>query len=548
MFILKSLISKYVNKKKEKIFACFVDLRRAFDTLWHNGLRYKLIKNGLGKKFYEVISDMYNLTESSIKIDNKISKSFILERGVKQGDSFSPTIFNCFINDIHQIFDNTCKPLVLQKSELSSLSFADDLVIMSSSHIGLQNAINKLEKYCYDWQLTVNTKKTKVMTFQNKFSPTPVVCYKNIQLNETKEYNFLGNIINYKGNFKNAIQELSKKGLKVLFALTNRFSNFQSIPVNLSCKLFDVLIRPVLLYNSEVWFMEDYLSMFKSLKRSEQHGSVCDTLSLEDKFCYEMIHNKYCKSVLGLRKTACNISAKTELGRFSMASFIKPQVMLYFCRFHTNDINPLLKEAYELNKSLHNDGFHSWYTFALNIFKETGLNAKDFETCDKPYNKIKYSLKMKFKQISHEFYTKKLLNKLSSITDSSKLFLYGQIKTEIKIENYLLKESNFKTRQLISKLRVSDHNLEVEMGRYKNVPRDQRLCKLCNKIDDEYHFLLYCKLNSTLRDCLFLKINNLNPDFTNYQPLLKLKQLLNPKSELLTEIGDFIKQSLELRK
>ena len=117
MFILKSLISKYVNKKKEKIFACFVDLRRAFDTLWHNGLRYKLIKNGLGKKIYEVISDMYNLTESSIKIDNKISKSFILERGVKQGDSLSPTIFNCFINDIHQIFDNTCKPLVLQKSE-----------------------------------------------------------------------------------------------------------------------------------------------------------------------------------------------------------------------------------------------------------------------------------------------------------------------------------------------------------------------------------------------------------------------------------------------
>ena len=86
------------------------------------------------------------------------------------------------------------------------------------------------------------------------------------------------------------------------------------------------------------------------------------------------------------------------------------------------------------------------------------------------------------------------------------------------------------------------------MGRYKNVPRDQRLCKLCNKIDDEYHFFLYCKLNSILRDCLFLKINNINPDFTNYQPLLKLKQLLNPKSELLTEIGDFIKQSLELRK
>jgi hypothetical protein len=43
----------------------------------------------------------------------------------------------------------------------------DDLVILSSTHKGLQNALNKLEKYCFDWQLTVNIKKTKVMTFQN---------------------------------------------------------------------------------------------------------------------------------------------------------------------------------------------------------------------------------------------------------------------------------------------------------------------------------------------------------------------------------------------
>jgi hypothetical protein len=43
--------------------------------------------------------------------------------------------------------------------------------------------------------------------------------------------------------------------------------------------------------------------------------SVCDTLSLEDKFGYEKIHNKFCKYILGLKKIACNISAKSELGR-----------------------------------------------------------------------------------------------------------------------------------------------------------------------------------------------------------------------------------------
>ena len=119
---------------------------------------------------------------------------------------------------------------------------------------------------------------------------------------EAKEYNFLGNVITYRGNFKKAVQELTKKGLKVLFALKGRFSNFQSIPISLSCKLFDVLIKPVLLYNSEVWFMEEYFSIIKSMKRAAQRGSVCDSLSLEDKFPFEIVHNRYCKSVLGLKK------------------------------------------------------------------------------------------------------------------------------------------------------------------------------------------------------------------------------------------------------
>ena len=66
--------------------------------------------------------------------------------------------------------------------------------------------------------------------------------------------------------------------------------------------------------------MDDYFSISRAaISRSEQSGSVCDTLSLENKFCYEKIHNKY---ILGLKKTACNISAKSEQGRFSITDFI----------------------------------------------------------------------------------------------------------------------------------------------------------------------------------------------------------------------------------
>jgi hypothetical protein len=60
---------------------------------------------------------MYNYSLSAIKIQNKILSFFNLERGVKERDSLSPTLFNCFTNDLHDIFDSTCTPIVLEKSK-----------------------------------------------------------------------------------------------------------------------------------------------------------------------------------------------------------------------------------------------------------------------------------------------------------------------------------------------------------------------------------------------------------------------------------------------
>lgn len=52
-------------------------------------------------------------------------------------------------------------PLYFKNKKKASLSFADDLVILSTSHHGPQNALKKLEDSCYKWQLTVNAKKNQ---------------------------------------------------------------------------------------------------------------------------------------------------------------------------------------------------------------------------------------------------------------------------------------------------------------------------------------------------------------------------------------------------
>jgi hypothetical protein len=99
--------------------------------------------------------------------------------------------------------------------------------------------------------------------------------------------------------YTGACQKGSKK---VLFSLRKLFSNFEHLPVNLSCKLFDTLIRPVLQYNCEVWYMDDYLPLYRAILRAEKNNKACDKLSSDYKTSYEKIHTKYCKIILGLKK------------------------------------------------------------------------------------------------------------------------------------------------------------------------------------------------------------------------------------------------------
>ena len=76
----------------------------------------------------------------------------------------SPTLSNLFQNDLHDLFDNTCDPVLLAEFEINSLLWADDLVLFSSTKIGLQKCLDNLAAYCHMWQLEVNVDKVMVMS------------------------------------------------------------------------------------------------------------------------------------------------------------------------------------------------------------------------------------------------------------------------------------------------------------------------------------------------------------------------------------------------
>ena len=100
LFILSTLIDKYVKTGKSTLYTCFIDFKQAFDRVWHEGLFLKLLRTGVNGNIYNVIKSMYANFDLQVKIDDQLSPKFSSVQGVRQDDNLSPTLFNVFLNDL----------------------------------------------------------------------------------------------------------------------------------------------------------------------------------------------------------------------------------------------------------------------------------------------------------------------------------------------------------------------------------------------------------------------------------------------------------------
>ena len=113
---------------------------------------------------------MYQGDKACIKLGDKLTDTFSINTGVKQGDNPSPTFFNLYLHDMPDLFkeNQSDPPVLLDGTPTGFLLWADDLVILSNTDQGLNFSLAKLEKYCEKSLLTLNIDKTKYMVFKKR--------------------------------------------------------------------------------------------------------------------------------------------------------------------------------------------------------------------------------------------------------------------------------------------------------------------------------------------------------------------------------------------
>ena len=148
----------WYEKQGQPLYCAFIDLSKAFNSVWHLGLYYKLIQLNIDSRFIRLLKNMY----AQVKQKHKVSQKNGISIGTRQGCNISPTLFKMFLCDLPGIFrDPKCDPITLLDDRLSCLLYADDIVILSKSANGLQLSMDKLAEYCHKWRLNVNYKNIK---------------------------------------------------------------------------------------------------------------------------------------------------------------------------------------------------------------------------------------------------------------------------------------------------------------------------------------------------------------------------------------------------
>jgi len=274
LYVVTEHIRANMNLKKNTGIL-FLDIQKAFDKVWIEGLVQKLITIKIPPLLVKLLFNYLSNRSFRVKYHNTLSSSKPILAGVPQGSVLGPTLFNIFINDLPTTQDT------------SIALFADDTALYSSSArplntiTRLQRAATAIEKWCLMWRIKMNPKKSIAIMFGPSCAKryTPIVKIKKCkqikkEIRYIKFFNqqilwkphtkYLGVTLDKRLNWKYHIK--SKSG--IAFSTANQLAPIlKSHSVSLKNKviIYKQAIRPILTYACPAWSdIND-----KSIKRME---------------------------------------------------------------------------------------------------------------------------------------------------------------------------------------------------------------------------------------------------------------------------------------
>ena len=471
IFVLKSLIDKQ-KQTHGKLYSCFVDFKKAFDTVPRGLLWQVLERVGVRGPILDCIKSLYSHDSAAVRNQEGISDIFDCLMGVKQGCPLSATLFGLFVDGLEQHLMDTLghDAPSLSGALIPLLLYADDLTILSTTPAGLQRQLNALQLFCEQRQLTVNLAKTKVVTFGSR-ARCQAFMFNGNEVERVQSYKYLGFEFHATKSLAHGVSKLVSAANKAMHAMNRRCAFLHISDPKQRCNLFDSLVLPILSYACEVWAVDEEVG-----KPAEQ------------------LHRHFLKHVLGVRGNTANLIVLAEFGRYPLRFHWWQQILRYHNRINNlSDDERLIKCAFV--EGLHDPSYRFWSHDVQKWLQmqSTALHIEDEISVSTVIDNSKAFYQQELHQVN--------LNSVGRYRQMLQLQHQDYV-----LAPYLSAIKSFRSRRLVSRFRCGCHGLHVDTGNFKpvgqKVPREQRFCLVCGSdtAEDEHHFVFDCSAYCSIRE------------------------------------------------
>ena len=238
-----------IEKALEEKNVCtgvFLDVKQAFDKVWHHGLLYK-IKKIFPDQLYWILKSYLENRWFQVRIENEFSQFHPIKSGVPQGSILGPFLYSIFTADIPT------------HDDLFIATYADDTALMVSNSDPdtasnkLQEYLNNTQNWFHKWRIQVNEAKSTHISFTNRKIISPPVYLNSKQIPYSNSVKYLGMHLDQRLTWKNHIEkkrnEINIKYKRMYWLLGKN----SQLALKSKVLLYKSMLKPIWSYSCQTW-------------------------------------------------------------------------------------------------------------------------------------------------------------------------------------------------------------------------------------------------------------------------------------------------------
>ena len=234
---------------------CFVDLEKAFDCVPRGGLWRVLREYGVPGPLLRAVRSLYDRSRSLVRIAGSKSDFFPVHVGLRQGCPLSPVLFIIFMDRISRRSQGP-EGVRFGDHTISSLLFADDVVVLAPSHQDLQHALGRFAAECEAAGMKISTSKSEAMVLSRK----RVACSLQVGgeiLPQVEEFKYLGVLFTSEGRMEREIDRRIGAASAVMRSMYRSVVVKKELSRKAKLSIYRSIYVPTLTYGHELWVMTE---------------------------------------------------------------------------------------------------------------------------------------------------------------------------------------------------------------------------------------------------------------------------------------------------